>query len=134
MELEDDATLYCTVRVSSPIFYYFSVLCIIHSVASGAWQTVEEFLKTYLKNKCSYARKRGYLSEKTNQRQGRHDEEDEEGAGHGDIEDEDEDEEEQEQEEGEGQGEEQEQEQGEDQWTRGNGWGVNGFEDNYAED
>jgi hypothetical protein len=38
---------------------------------------VEEFLKTYLKNKCSYARKRGYLTEKTNQRQDRHEEEQE---------------------------------------------------------
>ena len=30
---------------------------------------MEEFLKTYLKNKCSYAHKRGYLGENTNHKQ-----------------------------------------------------------------
>jgi hypothetical protein len=38
---------------------------------------VEEFLKTYLKNKCSYARKQGY-HEKPNQKQDCHEEEEEE--------------------------------------------------------
>ena len=39
---------------------------------------VEEFLKTYLKNKRAYARKRGYLTENTNQKQAQHDDDDEE--------------------------------------------------------
>jgi hypothetical protein len=38
---------------------------------------VEEFLKTYLKNKRAYARRQGYLTESTNQKQGRHDEDEE---------------------------------------------------------
>lgn len=77
---------------------------------------VEEFLKTYLKNKRAYARKRGYLKENTNQRQGRHDDDDEEEEDGRD--DDDEEQEEQEQE---------EQEQEENGWNRGNGWG-NDFE------
>ena len=39
---------------------------------------VEEFLKTYLKNKCAYAHKQGFLTENTNQKQVRHDEEEQE--------------------------------------------------------
>jgi len=39
---------------------------------------VEEFLKTYLKNKRCYARKRGYLTEKTNQKQEHYDDDEEE--------------------------------------------------------
>lgn len=35
-------------------------------------------MKTYLKNKCSYARKRGYLTEKTNQKQEHYDDDEEE--------------------------------------------------------
>ena len=38
---------------------------------------MEEFLKTYLKNKRSYARRKGYL-ETTNPKQDRHEEEEEE--------------------------------------------------------
>ena len=50
---------------------------------------VEEFLKTYLKNKRAYARKRGYLTENINQKQAQLDgdddeEEEEEGDGDGD--------------------------------------------------
>jgi hypothetical protein len=41
-----------------------------------AWP-VEEFIKTYLKNKRSYARKRGYLTERVNQKN-QHDEEEQE--------------------------------------------------------
>jgi hypothetical protein len=70
-------------------------------------------LKTYLKNKCAYAHKQGYLTENTNQKQGRHE----------DDEDEDEDDE--------GKGKERErdmvaekQEQAKDGWNRGNGWGA----------
>jgi hypothetical protein len=39
---------------------------------------VEEFVKTYLKNKRSYARKKGYLAETTNQKQEQEQEEEEE--------------------------------------------------------
>jgi hypothetical protein len=39
---------------------------------------VEEFLKTYLKNKRSYARKQGYLTEKTNQKPEQSDDDDDE--------------------------------------------------------
>ena len=75
-------------------------------------------MKTYLKNKRAYARKRGYLKENTNQKHGQHHEEDEdedEDAGHEDDEEEneghnDDDDEEEEEEE-------------EDGWNRGNGWG-----------
>jgi regulatory protein YycI of two-component signal transduction system YycFG len=59
---------------------------------------VEEFLKTYLKNKCSYSRKRGYLTEKTNQKQDQHVEEEEQE----DLEQEDLEQEDLEQEEGRG--------------------------------
>jgi hypothetical protein len=48
---------------------------------------VEEFVKTYLKNKRSYARKKGYLTETTNQKQDTEEEEEkeeeEEGRGKG---------------------------------------------------
>ena len=39
---------------------------------------VEEFITTYLKNKCSYACKQGYLPEMSNQRLDQHDEEEQE--------------------------------------------------------
>ena len=48
----------------------------LHQFPNG-WP-VEEFLKTYLKNKRSYARKRGYLNETTNQKQDQYDHEEEE--------------------------------------------------------
>jgi hypothetical protein len=45
---------------------------------------VEEFVKTYLKNKCSYAHRQGYLTETTNQKQDwEEEEEEEEGRGRG---------------------------------------------------
>ena len=47
----------------------------LHQFPNG-WP-VEEFLKTYLKNKRAYARKRGYLTVKTNQKQDQDDEEEE---------------------------------------------------------
>ena len=82
-------------------------------------------MKTYLKNKRAYARKRGYLSESTNQKQSRHDddddEEEEEDVGHDEEkekEDADHDDE-----------DEEEQEKKEDGWNRGNGWGVDPNED-----
>ena len=91
-------------------------------------------MKTYLKNKCAYARKQGYLRENTNQKQGRNDdaeeeekdddaeekdegEEEEEDAGHDDEE-----------------GQRQMQEQGEDGWDRGHGWGANSEDMNEDED
>ena len=79
-------------------------------------------MKTYLKNKRAYARKRGYLKEKTNQKQGRHDddEEDEEGdEGYDDDDEED--------------GEEEDTKLEEDDygWNRGDGWGA---ESNNMED
>lgn len=78
---------------------------------------VEEFLKTYLKNKRAYARKRGYLTD-INQKPNRYD----------DVDDDDGEEQEQdEQEQDEQEQDEQEQENGEieegDGWfNRGNGW------------
>ena len=95
-----------------------------------AWP-VEEFLKTNLKNKRAYARKRGYLRENTNQKQGQHDDDDaeeendddeEEDGGHDDEEEEDGGHDEEE-----GQG--QKQEQKEEGWKRGLGWGVNSEDD-----
>ena len=47
----------------------------LHQFTHG-W-LVEEFLKTYLKNKHSYAHKRGYLTENTNQKQDQYDEDQE---------------------------------------------------------
>ena len=76
---------------------------------------VEEFLKSYLKNKRAYARKRGYLTENTNQKQGwrQHDDDD------------DNNEEEEEEEDGEEKNEEEEEEGGGYEWSRGNGWSYN---------
>jgi hypothetical protein len=81
-------------------------------------------LKTYLKNKRAYARKRGYLTENTNQKQGRHENDEDE-------DDEDDDEDEDDDDEGkEGKGKERERdmvvekEQAKDGWNRGNGWGA----------
>ena len=67
---------------------------------------VEEFIKTYLKNKRAYARKQGYLVENTNKKQIRPDDKEEE-----------------------------EEEETED-WARGNGWGRDPTEDDdmYASD
>ena len=67
---------------------------------------VEEFLKSYLKNKRAYACKRGYLTENTNQKQG--------WRQHDDDDDDDEEEE-----------EEEEEEEGGYEWSRGNGWSYN---------
>ena len=54
----------------------------LHQFPNG-WP-VEEFLKTYLKNKCTYARKQGYLTEKTNWEQDQdQDDEEEEDKGKG---------------------------------------------------
>jgi hypothetical protein len=40
MGLGEDPMLYCTVRVSLIVYYFDPSLClIIHSVASGTWQT-----------------------------------------------------------------------------------------------
>jgi hypothetical protein len=47
----------------------------LHQFPNG-WP-VEEFLKTYLKNKCTYAYKWGYLTEKTSQKQDQYDHEEE---------------------------------------------------------
>jgi hypothetical protein len=75
---------------------------------------IEEFIKTYLKNKRTYARKQGYLMENTNQKQHRHDDEDD---------DEDEEEEEGQQQQQKEQEEEESQEEGNDKETEGgNGW------------
>jgi hypothetical protein len=73
-------------------------------------------LKTYLKNKRAYARKRGYLKESTNQNQGQHHEEEDEDedAGHED----------EEEEENAGHDDDEEEEEEEDMWNRGDGWGM----------
>jgi len=74
---------------------------------------VEEFLKTYLKNKRSYGRKRGYLGEKTNQKQDLEEEEEE------DKQDKESDEEKDKETD-----EEDDQEIHKDrEWARGSGWG-----------
>ena len=94
-----------------------------------AWP-VEEFLKTNLKNKRAYARKRGYLSDNTNQKQGRHDDDAEEEK----DDDDDEEEEDGGHDEEEGQGQGQKQEQKEDGWDRGLGWGANSEDDMYEDE
>ena len=63
---------------------------------------MEELIKTYLKNKCTYACKQGYLTESTNQKWHRHN-----------------DEEEQEEEKQDG---DEETEEGNGWWSRGDGW------------
>ena len=79
---------------------------------------VEKFLKTYLKNKCAYARKRGYLVENTNCKQDWHDDDEED-----EVEDEVEEEPEEEEEEEEDNKGKNKETEGENVWGRGNGWG-----------
>ena len=72
---------------------------------------VEEFLKTYLKNKRSYARKQGYLAEHSKQKKDESEEEDQN----------QEEDQEEEQEQGKG-GEDNGYDGGRVEWDRGDGW------------